>query len=145
MGNDLSKEENKSIAGKQLDADYVEKAEEVIKEKILLYEDGHIRAKKAVTTTKVRNLYSLANDICNSERYRKEDTLLPESKAKLKQMYVRIIFEYKRDKETKKFIREAKLLQYIKGIGDDRESLVRFTLYMEALVAFHRYYGGKEV
>lgn len=143
MGNNGGKGANGSITKEPLDADYVEAAKKVI-EDVLFDKDNHSRVEKAVTTTKVRNLFSLANDICNWERYRKEETLLPESEAKLKQMYVRVIFEYKRDTKTKIFIDKARILQHMKWIEGNRDRFVRFAMYMEALVAFHRYYGGKE-
>ena len=44
----------------------------------------------------------------------------------------------------KEFITQAHLLEYLKGISTDRADLIRFAHYMEALVAFHRYLGGKE-
>lgn len=44
----------------------------------------------------------------------------------------------------KDFISQAHLLEYLKGISTDRADLIRFAHYMEALVAFHRYLGGKE-
>ena len=44
----------------------------------------------------------------------------------------------------KEFITHAHLLEYLKGISTDRADLIRFAHYMEALVAFHRYFGGKE-
>ena len=41
--------------------------------------------------------------------------------------------------------KKAKLLEYIKDIGSSRAKLIAFTQYMEALVAYHRFYiGGKE-
>lgn len=39
---------------------------------------------------------------------------------------------------------QTNLLEYLKGISTDRADLIRFAHYMEALVAFHRYFGGKE-
>lgn len=44
----------------------------------------------------------------------------------------------------REFITQAHLLEYLKGISTDRADLIRFAHYMEALVAFHRYLGGKE-
>ena len=44
----------------------------------------------------------------------------------------------------KDFISQSHLLEYLKGISTDRADLIRFAHYMEALVAFHRYFGGKE-
>ena len=34
--------------------------------------------------------------------------------------------------------------EYIKGIQMNREKFIRFAHYMEALVAYHRYYGGRD-
>lgn len=59
-------------------------------------------------------------------------------------MHVRVIYESGRDSGTKEFVEKTKLLEYLKWIGNDRKRLIRFTRYMEALVAFHRYFGGKE-
>ena len=38
------------------------------------------------------------------------------------------------------FVKEVKLLEYLKGIGTSREKCLLFAHYMEALVAYHRYY-----
>ena len=45
---------------------------------------------------------------------------------------------------VKDFVTSANLLSYIKGIGESREQMIRFAQYMEALVAYHKYFGGKE-
>ena len=42
------------------------------------------------------------------------------------------------------FVEKAKLLEYIKGISSSRAEMIRFAHYMEALVAYHRFLGGKE-
>ena len=56
---------------------------------------------------------------------------------------VRVAYEAGRDPEVSKFVKEAKLMEYIKGVGKDRKEFLRFARYMEALVAWHRFYGGK--
>ena len=33
---------------------------------------------------------------------------------------------------------------FIKGIGNSRAEFIRFARYMEALVAYHRFFGGKD-
>ena len=56
-------------------------------------------------------------------------------------MRVRVLYEAGRDEKTvAPFVKEAKLLEYIKGIGTSREKCLLFAHYMEALVAYHRYY-----
>lgn len=127
----------KPIEAKPVPNDYVEQAEKAMRE--LIKQSG-----KPVTTTKIRNLFSLVVDICSEEELRAENTLQDKSVARLKRMYVRVVYESGRDDATKRFVETVELLEYLKDIGNDREKLIRFTRYMEALVAFHRYLGGKE-
>lgn len=117
-------------------ADYVDAAEQVIVQ---------LDPRSTITNTKLRNLYSLITDISNVENLRAEKTLLPESQTKLMMARVRMVYEAGRENSTKFFLQKAKLLEYLKDIGNDREKLMRFSHYMEALVAYHRFYiGGKE-
>ena len=106
--------------------DYVDRAEAVIAEVM--------GQRPAITTS----------DIYNVEKLRTEKELCPDSVARVGMMRVRTAYEAGRDGATKIFVEKARLLQYLKGIGKDREDLIRFAHYMEALVAYHRYYGGKE-
>ena len=69
--------------------------------------------------------------------------LLEESQLKLMRLRVRIIYDG-REKAVREFVEKAQLLEYIKGIGKSRAEMIQFAHYMEALVAYHRYYGGRE-
>ena len=107
---------------------------------------GMQNQRPVITTSKIRNLLSLVSEIYNVEKLRTERELCPDSVAKVGMMRVRTAYEAGRDAATKAFVEKARLLQYQKGIGNDREALIRFAHYMEALVAYHRFYiGGKEV
>lgn len=125
---------------------YVDEAERIMRD---LISSG-----TTVTTSKIRNLLSLVTDIYNDESIRTEDKLKPDSVVKLNLMRVRVAYEYGRDNgesvgkdkvyPMREFITQAHLREYLKGISTDRADLIRFAHYMEALVAFHRYLGGKE-
>ena len=125
---------------------YVDEAERIMR---VLISSG-----TTVTTSKIRNLLSLVTDIYNDESIRTEDKLKPDSVVKLNLMRVRVAYEYGRDNgesvgkdkvyPMKEFITQAHLREYLKDISTDRADLIRFAHYMEALVAFHRYLGGKE-
>lgn len=125
---------------------YVDEAERIMR--------ALISSGTTITTSKIRNLLSLVTDIYNDESIRTEDKLKPDSVVKLNLMRVRVAYEYGRDNgesvgkdkvyPMKEFITQAHLLEYLKGISTDRADLIRFAHYMEALVAFHRYLGGKE-
>lgn len=125
---------------------YVDEAEHIMR--------ALISSGTTITTSKIRNLLSLVTDIYNDESIRTEDKLKPDSVVKLNLMRVRVAYEYGRDNgesvgkdkvyPMKEFITQAHLREYLKGISTDRADLIRFAHYMEALVAFHRYLGGKE-
>ena len=99
---------------------------------------------KSITTSKLRNWFSIANDIYNIESRSSEISLKPESCTKLLNLRVRIVYDAGKDNNVKNFVTNANLLSYIKGIGESREQIIRFTHYMEALVAYHKFFGGRE-
>ena len=124
------------ITPKKVPEDYVDEAERIMR--------SLMSQPKKVTTSKIRNLLSLVTDIYNEENIRTEEKLRPESVVKLNLMRVRVAYECGRDDTVKSFVAWTNLLEYLKGISTDRADLIRFAHYMEALVAFHRYFGGKE-
>ena len=124
------------ITPKKVPEDYVDEAERIMR--------SLMSQPKKVTTSKIRNLLSLVTDIYDTENIRTEEKLLPESIVKLNLMRVRVAYECGRDDTVKSFVAQTNLLEYLKGISTDRADLIRFAHYMEALVAFHRYFGGKE-
>ena len=97
-----------------------------------------------VTTTKLRNIFSMVSDIYNVENRRTAETISDDSSAKLQMLRIRVLYEAGRDPSVQNFIRASHMLEYIKGIGTNKEAMIRFAHYMEALVAYHRYYGGRE-
>lgn len=99
---------------------------------------------RSITTSKLRNWFSIANDIYNVESRSSEIGLKPESCTKLLNLRVRIVYDAGKDSKIKDFVTSANLLSYIKGIGSSREQMIRFAQYMEALVAYHKYFGGRE-
>lgn len=124
------------ITPKKVPEDYVDEAERIM--------SNLMRQPKKVTTSKIRGLLSLVTEIFNVENLRTEEALLPESVVKINLMRVRVAYECGRDDTVKSFVAQTNLLEYLKGISTDRADLIRFAHYMEALVAFHRYFGGKE-
>jgi len=114
---------------------YVEEAEKVINEV----------GAKSFTTTKLRNLLSLSSDIYNMVIHQNGDKLTEEIKSKIEYLRVRFIYEAGRDeKGVKKLVENANLLGVLKNIKGSKKNYILFNRYMEALVAFHRYYGGDD-
>lgn len=117
----------------EIPADFLEQAE-----KLMCSQEIRI------TTSKIRRLYSLVTEIYNEEQLRTQDMLTQESVAALGMMRVRIAYECGRDASVKAFVAQTKLLQYLKSIGTSRMAFIKYTQYMEALVAYHKFYGGRE-
>ena len=125
----------------RLPEDFADAAEAVVKS--LQYERNG-RLVIDITNTKLRRLFSLIIPVFNKERLRSDEKLMQESRQALMMARVRMAYEAGRDGSVKDFIAKAKLMEYVKGVGDDREEFIRFAHYMEALVAWHRYYGDKD-
>lgn len=126
----------KKIEAQSLPSDFVSLAEDVIR-------GGNWS--KLITTSKIRRLFSLCIEIYNLEKPRTSDSLLPESITRLQLAQIRMLYEVGRDKkQTGEFLVSARLVEYLKDIGNSREKLLHYFHYMEALVAYHKFYGGKE-
>ena len=97
-----------------------------------------------VTTSQIRNLLSLISAIGNDVlSFRKED-LSDSIKGRIAYLKVRFLYDAGRDPKVKKFVETAKLIDIVEEIDGKRSNFMLFSRYMEALVAYHRYYGGKD-
>lgn len=119
-----------------LPVDYVDEAERVMR--------AVLNEEECVSTSKIRVFLMLINEVYNVEKFRTERELASESKIKLLRLRVRMVYDAGREKTVASFLKQAKLLEYLKGIGDNREATIHFSHYVEALVAYHRYLGGSE-
>lgn len=128
---------NTAAQAEILDDDYVNQAEQVICD---LQKQGTIRY---FTTTKIRSILSLVSDVYNIVVLSNAETLSEQMQDKLRSLRVRLVYECGRERAVKEFVIRAKLLSYLRGIGSDRKRFMRFAQYMEALVAYHRFYGGE--
>ena len=131
----VTNDQPEPVKPKKLPVNYVDEAERVMSE---------LKAKRGITTSKIRAIHALVADIYNAENLRSEAELLEESQLKLMRLRVRIIYDAGREQAVREFVEKAQLLEYIKGIGKSRAEMIQFAHYMEALVAYHRYYGGRE-
>ena len=99
-----------------------------------------------VTTTKIRNLLAMTADIYNEVLNISGDRLSEEVNNRIEYLRVRFTYEAGKDSEGKvrDFVTEAGILDILREIKGSRENFILFNRYMEALVAFHRFYGGKD-
>ncbi len=118
---------------------YVDTAEQVI---IKLKDLG--KGKISLTTSKIRNLLAMVSELQTDAKYIMNDKLTSDMQSRIQYLKMRIAYEAGREKTVKEFVENAKLLEHISNIKDSKAELVLFCNYMEALVAYHRYYGGRD-
>ena len=130
---------------KLVEETYVDQAERVIKQ---LIDESDKRGKNnipnIVTTSKLRNLLSMTMDIYNQVVNSTEDDLDDEVKGRIEYLRVRVVYDAGRDIKVKKFVEKAEILECLKQINGSRKNYLLFTHYMEALVAFRKYYAKDE-
>ncbi|MEZ7547870.1 type III-A CRISPR-associated protein Csm2 [Streptococcus sp. 27098_8_82] len=124
------------------DENYVDKAEEAIKNLKRNERDKRNPDAFLLTTSKIRNLLNLTSNLydeSNSKDY---------SRLKDKVAYLRVQFVYQAGREfsVKNLVEEADILRALQEVQQmkNKETLQRFCRYMEALVAYFKFYGGKD-
>lgn len=125
---------------------YVDEAEKVIRTLKGKKNPKNGRDIPVVTTTKIRNLLAMTADIYNEVLNISGDRLPEEINNRIEYLRVRFTYEAGKDSEGKvrDFVTEAGLLDILREIKGSRDNFILFNRYMEALVAFHRFYGGKD-
>lgn len=96
-----------------------------------------------LTVSQIRNLLAMSADILNEVLEYPKENLSEELLDRVSYLTVRFYYEAGRDEKVKSFIETAKLLPFLKGIKT-RKQYIQYYQYMEALVAFHKYHGGKD-
>ena len=124
------------------ESSYVEDAEKVI----LYLKNASKDRKLKITTSQLRNILSMAADIYNQLLTDDSggDALQPEISQRIDYLRVRCVYSAGRDNDVKAFLDVSKLIEQIGKIAGSRKKFMLFYRYMEALVAYHRFHGGKD-
>lgn len=122
---------------------YTELAEKVI---VKLSQEKRPNGKpvQMVTTSKIRNLLAMTADIYNDVVNSQDEKLSTDIVGRIKYMKIRFVYEAGRQAEVKKLVEQAGLLKHLDDIGNSRKQYILFSRYMEALVAYRKFYGGKD-
>lgn len=120
---------------KKTKSTYVDVAEKVM-EKLS-------KEKNFITTSQIRTLLSMTADIYNEVVNYPNEELNERLKGRID--YLRVNFIYQASKDGNEGVRElleqARVLNLLKGVNGSKKKYIRFNRYMEALVAFHKYYS----
>lgn len=120
------------------DDNYVDKAEKAIKS-LNQTKDRNNKNRFFLTTTKIRNLLNLTSNLFDESKVREYKELAD----KIAYLRVQFVYQAGREPSVKDLVRKAEILAALKEINN-KESLQRFCRYMEALVAYFRFYGGED-
>lgn len=122
---------------------YVAKAESVIlKLSKQVNKQGKVVA--MVTNSKIRNLLSMSADIYNQVLDCKEDKLPQELNGRIEYLRVRYIYEAGREPRVKDLVIQGELLEIMKEIQGSKKNYILYYHYMEALVAFKRFWNKND-
>lgn len=121
---------------------YVEQAEKVIKS--MIRKDKKGKDIIYLTTSKIRNLLSMISQIYNMVSHETGEKINEDLQSQVQYFKMRFAYEAGREPTVKEFQEKAEIFSNIDKIGDSREKLICFCHYMEALVAYHKFYGGRD-
>ena len=83
-------------------------------------------------------------DIYNQVVTSSKETLSEELNGRVEYLRVRFMYECGREPKVREFVQKAEILEILKEIKQSKKNYLLFSKYMEALIAFHRYYGGED-
>ena len=121
------------------DDNYVDKAEAAIKSLKRNNRDRRNPDAFLLTTSKIRHLLSLTSalfDESNVKGY-------PDLQDKIAYLRVQFVYQSGREFAVKDLVQQDQILEALKEVSN-KETLQRFCRYMEALVAYFKFYGGKD-
>ena len=121
---------------------FLDKAEKAI-ESLKNQKDNWGKPVGKITTSQIRNILSMTADIYNEVMLLDGNDLGEHVKSKIAYLRVRCLYEAGRSESVRAFVTESQLLEILPSIGDRKEYLL-FSQYMEALVAWHKYLGGRD-
>lgn len=126
--------------------EYVNYAENVMKQlRDNAIPDRRTGEKKIeVTTSQIRNILSMVSAIYDDTSLVIGEKIDEDMQARIMYLKMRIAYEAGRTNAVKKFVEKAGLLKYIDKIGNSKDELILYCHYVEALVAYHKYYGGRD-
>ena len=121
---------------------YVDEAEKAIKSMLVPDKRGNVGLR--LSTSKIRNILAMVSEIYNEAIHYQEKILSEDILSNLQYLKMRIIYEAGREPVVKEFVQKASVIEHIGAIKNNKENLLVFCKYMESLVAYHKFYGGRD-
>ena len=122
---------------------YVDLAEKAIK-KLEAMTDFRGQKVPMATTSKIRNLLAMTAEIYNEVQNSSGELLSNDIKGRINYLKIRVVYEAGREKSVKNLVETAEILQHIDEIRGNKKQYILFSRYMEALVAYRKFYGQND-
>lgn len=115
---------------------YVKEAEEIIKS-IKDYS-----GKNGITSSQIRIILSLINELYDMIRLDTSEKLSTAVQSHIQYIKMKIMYQAGRESKVKDFVGKSHIAEHLDNVGNSRAKLLLVCHYMEALVAYHKYYIG---
>lgn len=101
------------------------------------------KEEKFITTSQIRTLLAMSADIYNEVVNYPSDELSQRLKGRIDYLRVNFIYQASRDgnEGVRELLEKGRVLQLLKGVNGSKKKYITFNRYMEALVAFHKFYS----
>lgn len=96
-----------------------------------------------ISTSQLRNILAMSADIYNQVVPLEKD-LTDEINSRIEYLRVRCFYEAGRERLVKNFMEKSQIPDILREINGEKKNFILFNHYLEALVAFRKYYGGKD-
>ena len=139
-GNQSNEQKFFKLKSPILTDDYVDKADLVIHslKNSGTYTEGKIKFK--LTSTQIRNLAALTSNLFDESKTKND---IEELREKISYLRIQFVYQSGREPAVEDFVKKAGLLEALTEI-QDIPSLQRFCRYMEALIAYFKFNGGRD-
>lgn len=102
-----------------------------------------------LTTNQIRKFLSAISGISNKvNAFRTQnpdsDELPQDFADEIRYLKILLVYQSGRERNVEKFVSDAGLLKEIDNVGNSVAKFIKLSKYVEALVAYHRYYGGRD-
>ena len=104
---------------------------------------------KMITTSQIRKFLTAVNSVTNKVTIYKAQNpgikeLSEDLAAEIKYLQIPLVYQAGRERAVKEFINKTQLIDSINSIGTSLKEFENFAKYIEALVAYHKFYGGRD-
>lgn len=96
-----------------------------------------------ISTSQLRNILAMSADIYNQVVPLEKD-LTDEINSRIEYLRIRCFYEAGRERLVKNFMEKSQIPEILREINGEKKNFILFNHYLEALVAFRKYYGGKD-